>query len=148
MRLEIRCIGQNNDSALNQEITKFSERLSHPFQANIKIYPHSKSKNISVQKSEEAQLLLSNIPKNSLLIATAIKGKNYSTEGLFQLIKTEQQAVIFIGGCNGLDASVTKICQHTWSLSNLTLPHTLVRLIVIEQWYRLNCIFKNHPYHK
>lgn len=148
MKLKIRCIGQKSDSNINQEVQKYLKRITPPFKVEIEIFPHSRAKDAEQQKQEEAKLLLKKIPEKTLLIATAIKGKNYSTEGLQEISEKFDNCIIFIGGCNGLDQSVMDLCRVHWSISNLTLPHPLVRLIVVEQWYRLNCLHKNHPYHK
>ena len=148
MKLQIRCIGHENDKFLNQAIATYVKRLSKPFALEIKAFAHSKHKNIAQQKAEEAKLLLSDLPKDSTYIAAVIAGKNYSTEELSAVISKASTAVLFIGGCNGLDESVLEQCSIHWSISRLTLPHGMVRLIVAEQWYRLNSIYKQHPYHE
>lgn len=148
MKLKIKCIGQKSESNLGHEIKKYHNRISSPFSLDIEIFPHSKHKDKKIQKQEEAKAMLKKIPDNALLIATEINGKNYTTEELRDITNSHENCVIFIGGCNGLDASITNLCKLHWSISRLTLPHTLVRLIVVEQWYRINCLNKNHPYHK
>lgn len=152
MQVIIRCVGQKGPDWLQSEVEKYCKRLSHPYSLCFEIVPHSKNKNPELQKSEEAKKLLNCIPKNCLMIATAINGKSYSTDQVANIIQEKsleyQKAIIFIGGCNGLCKSVTDSCQIIWSLSNLTLPHTHVRLILAEQLYRISCIHKQHPYHK
>lgn len=148
MKLKIRCIGHGNSDLLQQEFLKQQKRISSPFSLEMQIFPHSKSKNITTQKKEEADLLQKNIPSNAYLIATAINGSNFSTEQLYDLACKHHDIILFIGGCNGLDSDLIAKCHKTWSLSNLTLTHSMVRLIIAEQWYRINCIYRNHPYHK
>ena len=60
----------------------------------------------------------------------------------------ESGITFFIGGAEGLGASVKAAVQETWSLSPLTLPHELARLVLLEQLYRAETIRKGHPYHR
>lgn len=144
MKLTIRCIGQEKQDDFN----KYRNRLKKPFSIDLNISPHSKAKDIKQQKSEEAKNLLKNLPNDSFLIATCINGQNISTEDLANKIFNYSKAILFIGGCNGLDQQVIERSDFVWSLSKLTLPHSLVRVIIAEQWYRINCIYNQHPYHK
>ena len=57
-------------------------------------------------------------------------------------------ATILIGGPDGLSNECLALANEKWSLSDLTLPHPLVRIVLIEQLYRAWTILQNHPYHK
>ncbi|HBH11457.1 MAG TPA: 23S rRNA (pseudouridine(1915)-N(3))-methyltransferase RlmH, partial [Gammaproteobacteria bacterium] len=63
-------------------------------------------------------------------------------------IDNQQQISILIGGADGLSSSIKKTADEIWSLSEMTLPHGLVRIIIIEQLYRAWSIISNHPYHR
>jgi len=74
------------------------------------------------------------------------------SEGLAQFIQTRandsaKSLVFLIGGIYGLDEAVLKRADHRWSLSQLTLPHQLVRLLLAEQLYRACTILRNEKYH-
>ena len=59
-----------------------------------------------------------------------------------------QDVNIIVGGADGLDSSIIQQAQLTWSLSKLTFPHQLVKVIVAEQLYRAHSLLSNHPYHR
>lgn len=86
------------------------------------------------------------------LICLDVRGKNWSTEQLAERVQTAMQdgddLAFVIGGADGLSKHVLAQAQACWSLSNLTLPHALVRVLVMEQLYRAMTILHNHPYHR
>ena len=90
--------------------------------------------------------------KDDYLIALDEKGKQMGSEGLAQFIQgraneSVRNLVFLIGGVYGLDDSVLRRANHRWSLSQLTLPHQLVRLVLAEQLYRACTILRNEKYH-
>lgn len=92
------------------------------------------------------------IPKDAYLIALHLKGKSYTSETLAQAIETQQQThshlCFIIGGPDGLDPMIIQLAQAKWSLSPLTFPHPLCRLILLEALYRALSILNAHPYHR
>ena len=97
-------------------------------------------------------MLLDAVPANNMCIALDRQGKELSTKALAdQLGKfydNSQDISILVGGPEGIDAHSLKQCQSTWSLSKLTLPHPLVRVLLAEQIFRAWSILNNHPYHR
>ncbi len=85
-------------------------------------------------------------------IALDRTGKTFDTTALSQSLKhwhdTAQNISLFIGGPEGLSEACLNHADTVWSLSKLTLPHPLVRVIVAEQIYRAWSILTNHPYHR
>jgi 23S rRNA (pseudouridine1915-N3)-methyltransferase len=81
-----------------------------------------------------------------------VRGKNWSTEELSHQLaewRMDGHNVSFvIGGPDGLSQTCLDQADAKWSLSNLTLPHPLVRIVFVEQLYRAWTILQNHPYHK
>lgn len=81
-----------------------------------------------------------------------VRGKSLSTEGLAKKIEQfqmqSQSFAIVIGSADGICPSVLNQSQQRWSLSEMTLPHPLVRIVLMEQLYRAVMILKNHPYHR
>ncbi len=101
---------------------------------------------------KESQLLKDALPSNARLIALAINGKSFSSEELAfklsQLQHLSSHLCFIIGGPEGLTGDILNRCHEQWSLSKLTLPHPLVRIILLESLYRAWSINHNHPYHK
>ena len=102
--------------------------------------------------AKESQLIQSAIHPNDRVIALDVKGKSWSTEQLSdQLIHWQQEGqniALMIGGPEGIPPDCLQLAQQKWSLSALTLPHPLVRVVVAEALYRAWTVTVNHPYHR
>ena len=118
----------------------------------IKAEVRSKSKSIASLKEDEAQRIEREIPPGSAVIALDERGESLTTEALGQLVdkyKTQFGRVVFlIGGPDGLDDRLKVKCHYQLRLSAMTLPHGLVRVMLLEQLYRVWSMAKNHPYHR
>lgn len=101
---------------------------------------------------EECEHLLSATPKNSQVIALDERGESWSSEALARHLSGwlggGRPIAFLIGGAAGLDPECKTRADRVWSLSALTLPHMLVRVIVAEQLYRAWSILERHPYHR
>ena len=101
---------------------------------------------------KESNLLQSKVKKNEFVIALDKEGMSLSTETLrFQFdnwISSSKDISIIIGGPDGLSQKLIKQSDFCWSLSQLTFPHSIVPVIVLEQIYRVWSMTQNHPYHK
>ncbi len=111
-----------------------------------------KSKNIQQAMQQEEKSILAAIPPNAQVIALEVTGRNWSTEVLSNKMQDWMQSgkdvALLVGGPDGMTQACLDKAQEKWSLSSLTLPHPLVRIVVAEQLYRALMIIKNHPYHK
>lgn len=127
---------------------------------NIKIErinPKPRTKNPSpaeIKKAvyEEGLEIKNKIYKNAYLIALDVLGKSFSTEDLSkylnQWMQSGQNISLIIGGADGLSPEILNLANLKLSLSSLTFPHHLAKIIVIEQLYRAHSILNNHPYHR
>ena len=101
---------------------------------------------------KESNLLQSKVKKNEFVIALDKEGVSLNTEKLrFQFdnwISSSKDISIIIGGPDGLSQKLIKQSDFCWSLSQLTFPHSIVPVIVLEQIYRAWSMTQNHPYHK
>lgn len=102
-------------------------------------------------KSEGEAILHAVLPGHKQIVLD-VQGKPWSTEQLAEQLaswRMNGDSLSFvIGGPDGLSAQCLAQADAKWSLSNLTLPHPLVRIVFIEQLYRAWTILQNHPYHK
>ena len=118
------------------------------------IAPAHRGKNSSVDKikHEEGKKLLAAIPKGALVIALDEHGKSLSTKQLSTTmddwLSGGRNIALLVGGADGLSREVLDNANSKWSLSPLTLPHPMVRVIVAEQIYRAWSILNGHPYHR
>ena len=96
--------------------------------------------------------MLAAIPKGCRVVALEIQGKPWSTNQLsIQLqnwMQGGQDIALLIGGPEGLAKDCIQRADQSWSLSPLTLPHPMVRVIIAEQLFRAWSILNNHPYHR
>lgn len=123
----------------------------------IEIAPAKRTKNpspaeIEKYKSQEGQAILSaRLPKEKLWVLD-VKGNMLSTQSLAGRLESAMtdgaDIALVIGGADGVSADVLTQADFKWSLSDLTLPHPLVRVVLIEQLYRAMSIINNHPYHR
>ena len=113
-----------------------------------------RTKNTDIAKAmeKEGESMLAMIGKGEQVIVLDVKGKSWSTEQLAENMASWKMSgsnyCLLIGGPDGLAPACLAIASAKWSLSALTLPHPLVRILVIEQLYRACTILQNHPYHK
>ena len=154
MRLHLIAVGTRMPAWVIAGYNEYQKRLSHCPLNLIAIEASKRSKNsVTLQCiAEEEKKLLAAVPKHSRLIALDETGELWTTQQLAQYWhqwQTVGQAVSFmIGGADGLSEHCLKKAECIWSLSRLTLPHALVRILVAEQLYRASSLTKNHPYHR
>lgn len=103
-------------------------------------------------KQQEGDLLLNTIPKANRMGCMEVGGKSWSTEQLaeqmHQWMQTGQDISLLVGGPEGLSQKCLQQASFKWSLSPLTLPHPMVRVILAEQLYRAWSILHHLPYHR
>jgi 23S rRNA (pseudouridine1915-N3)-methyltransferase len=101
---------------------------------------------------DEGRRMLIAIHPDEYVVALEIRGKSFSSEELArwlgQRLQDGRDVALLIGGPDGLAAECRRRSDLQWSLSPLTLPHALVRVVVVEQLYRAMSILKGHPYHR
>ena len=106
----------------------------------------------SAAVKKEGERLLDALQERDYVVALDVGGKSLSTVDLADKLQHWQLAgrniSMLIGGPDGLSGPVRKRADYCWSLSDLTLPHPLVRVILLEQLYRAHSILVNHPYHR
>lgn len=140
---------------VEQGYQEYAKRLNADCRLKLlEIAPGKRGKNADLAriKQAEGEKLLAAIPKAALVIAMEVKGKTWTTEQLAQQmdgwLHSGQNIALLIGGPEGLSQECVNRADIKWSLSPLTLPHPLVRVLLSEQLYRAYSILKNHPYHR
>jgi 23S rRNA (pseudouridine1915-N3)-methyltransferase len=159
MQIEIRAIGRIREEYIAAGIDEYRKRLRPYTRFSIHEFPevriqdeHSPSGCQQVREREGA-LLLNGIPDSMVIIALDPEGDSWSSSELAQRMASwelsGQGGVVFlIGGPLGLHKTVYTRSDHRLSLSRMTFPHQLVRLILAEQLYRAFRIMRGEPYHK
>jgi len=155
MQFDLIAVGKRMPTWIDTAFKEYSKRL--PKNINFKlieITPAIRSKNnnsVNIKQKEQEKIETA-LSSNSLIIALDEKGKSISSQSFADQLQAwidEQQHIsLIIGGADGLSDSIKKKANQTWSLSLMTLPHGLVRVMVVEQLYRAWSITQNHPYHR
>ncbi|ANJ66560.1 23S rRNA (pseudouridine(1915)-N(3))-methyltransferase RlmH [Halothiobacillus diazotrophicus] len=114
--------------------------------------PRSKSTATERAKAEECARIEAQIPKNAWRIVCDERGKSWSTAALSsqlaEWMQSGRDVAIVVGGADGLTDELRRSADRLWQLSELTLPHPLVRVLLAEQLYRAWSLLNNHPYHR
>lgn len=134
---------------------EYCKRLGPELQIQLtEISPEKRGKSSDIKRimQKEGKRMLQAMPPNTHVIALDREGQSWSTEQLAQRIRDWQQEgldlAILIGGPEGLATACLARAHTRLSLSAMTFPHPLVRIVLAEQIYRAGSILKNHPYHK
>jgi 23S rRNA (pseudouridine1915-N3)-methyltransferase len=155
MRISVIAVGTRMPAWINQGIAQYSKRL--PRELNLvwcEIPLAQRTRDAAAQQLclAEGEKILKAIAPGERVIALDVKGKRLSTPALAQQLEAWQMSgdnySILIGGPDGLSGPCLSRADQCWSLSDLTLPHPLVRVLLAEQLYRAWTITVNHPYHR
>lgn len=135
--------------------TEYARRLPREWAFEIvEIKPVARGAGVTVERARasEAERILAAIPKGAQLVALDERGSGWSTADVAKRIgewtRAGRDLALAIGGADGLDAAIRAAATATWSLSPATLPHGLVRVVVVEQLYRAWSLASGHPYHR
>ena len=130
----------------------YSKRFSGPVRLQYTQIRLAKHPDAERRKSDEAERLLAAAPAGALLIALDENGRSWTTRELAAQLgdwmREGLRPCFLIGGPDGHGQAVLEAASRRWSLSGLTLPHGLVRIIVAESLYRAASILSGHPYHR
>lgn len=155
MHLKIIAVGTKMPAWVEEGVKDFHQRI-RPIQSleliEVPLAKRTKSSEVDRLKAEEAEAIERRLKGNEKLVVLDVLGKSFSTHKLAQFISRwqmeGQDVAILIGGPDGLDTRFVSGKYELLSLSQLTLPHPLVRLLLVEQIYRALAINANHPYHR
>jgi 23S rRNA (pseudouridine1915-N3)-methyltransferase len=154
MRLTIVAVGQKvpdwAQTAYDDYAKRFPPELRVELKA-VKTEPRA-SKTLETLLAAERQRIDAVIPKGTRIVALDERGTAVTTVALSDKLKAWQRegddVAIVIGGPDGLDPGFKQAAHERMRLSDLTLPHAMVRVLLIEQLYRAWSITVNHPYHR
>ncbi len=148
MHVHVLAIGKIKERGLRELIDEYAKRIGRYadyHELELKDAPHRDA------SEELEERLRKAIPARSFVIALEVGGRQLSSAELAQLVGRAEQTsvqhlVFMIGGSYGLPAASSRAADQQLSLSKLTLPHRLARLLLIEQLYRAFTILRGEPY--
>ena len=155
MNICIHAIGKRMPPWVKAGFEDYQARLPRQFTLSLReinLPERSPTSNIERLKAEESQRLLSGIAADDFIVALDQRGKALSSPQLAAQMQgwmdDRRDVSLLVGGPDGLADECLQRAQLKWSLSNATLPHMLVRVILAEQLYRAWTILQGHPYHR
>lgn len=157
MKLQVIAVGKLREAYFKAACDEYASRIRHflPFEESEVVSATSESGNGTGKGAlqTEADAIIKQIPQSSKLIALDIQGKQFSSEKLSQYLQEEMLAstnrlTFVIGGAWGLAPALLDSVALRLSLSPMTFPHELARVLLYEQLYRALSIWKSLPYHK
>lgn len=158
IKVTLLVLGKLKESYLREAIAEYSKRLSRYCSLQIKefdpvrISDKPSQSEIEAALKKEAQMLAQAIPPQSKTVALCIEGKQHSSEQLAEKIKSAAESngsiTFIIGSSFGLHDSIKQQCELRLSMSEMTFPHQLARVMLLEQIYRGFKILEGSAYHK
>lgn len=159
MKITVLCVGKIKEKFFADAIKEYSKRLSRYCKLEIVEVADEKTPDgasdlvVSQIKDKEAERMEKYLPDSAYVIALAIEGKKLTSEKLAEKIDTlgitgTSHLVFLIGGSLGMSDRLLKQADYLLSFSDMTFPHQLMRVILLEQIYRSYRIISHEPYHK
>ena len=154
MKLNIISVGHKMPDWVESACAEYIKRMPREDSIEmIEIKPEKRAAGNSTEniQSLEAKRILDAVGK-AYLIALDERGTSVTTIKLAERMESwltlGRDIALVIGGADGLHDAVKQRADWMWSLSNLTLPHGMVRVLITEQLYRAHSVINNHPYHR
>ncbi len=155
MQIHLIAVGRRMPEWVRLGYTEYARRLPRDCALLLQEIPAGKRlKNTDIARlvREEGERMLAAIPRDAHIVSLDMAGRPWTTDDLAEALRRwrsgGQNVALLVGGPEGLSQSVRERARESWSLSRLTLPHPLVRIVVAEQLYRAWSILHKHPYHR
>ncbi len=156
MKLAILAVGHRMPAWVNDAFGEYAKRMPREMPLQLKeLKPAQRSSaagDIARWLQAEAERITAALPQGALRVVLDERGRSFPTRTLADHLerwRSDGRDVAFIiGGADGLDDTVRSRADLLWSLSPLTLPHGLVRVVLAEQLYRASSLLSGHPYHR
>lgn len=159
MKITVICVGRCKEKYWTDACQEYLKRLSRYAKTEVIEVADEKTKEDAsdaedlLVKETEGKRILSKIPEGSYVIVTAILGEKFDSPKMAakisRIMSNGHSSICFvIGGSLGLSDEVMRRADEKWSFSDLTFPHQMMRVILLEQIYRSFRILNHEPYHK
>lgn len=155
MKLQLVAVGTKMPAWVSAGFQEYQRRFPRDLPLELtEVAAGKRGKNADIERilHKEGEQMLAAVPKSARIVTLDIPGQPWTTEQLAgQLTRWQldgRDTAILIGGPEGLSPACKAAAEQSWSLSPLTLPHPLVRVVAAESLYRAWSINNNHPYHR
>lgn len=155
MKVRLIAIGERMPAWVDTGVAEYAKRLSDDIRLEIvEVAAGKRTKNSDLARirETEGQRMIAALKADDRVVALDVRGKALSTEALAEELRRTlpegRDIALLVGGPEGLAECALARAKERWSLSALTLPHPLVRIVVAEQVYRGWSLLRGHPYHR
>jgi 23S rRNA (pseudouridine1915-N3)-methyltransferase len=155
MRIHLVAVGTRMPSWVVEGYRQYAKRLPRECSlllTEIPLCKRHKSLTAEQAKQQEGQAMLAALPKDCAVVALDVGGNSWGTETLAGQLRdwmgSGRDVALLVGGPDGLSQACLDRADQCWSLSALTFPHPLVRIVLAEQLYRAWTLNTGHPYHR
>ncbi len=155
MKISLIAVGKKMPAWVTEGYNEYAKRMPRECLLElVEIEAEKRGKSGSSRRwmEQEGKRMLAAIPKGDRVIALDVRGMHWSTEKLASQMEGWMHAgsgvSLLVGGPDGLAPDCLQRADQRWSLSSLTMPHPLVRIVLAEQLYRAWSVVNNHPYHR
>ena len=155
MKLQLVAVGTKMPAWVTTGFQEYQRRFPRDLPLElIEISAGKRGKNADIERilQREGEQMLAAVSKSACIVTLDIPGRPWTTPQLATELERWQMdgrdVAILIGGPEGLSPACKAAAEQSWSLSTLTLPHPLVRVLAAESLYRAWSVNNNHPYHR
>ncbi len=153
MKFRVVAVGHRMPDWVDAGFTEYAGRM--PREARVELValkPAARGGPVKRVLEMEGERILAALPAGCVKVVLDERGTLVSTMELARRItrwrESGRDVAFIVGGADGLDPAVKQAADWVWSLSQLTLPHGLARVVLAEQLYRAHSLLHNHPYHR
>lgn len=155
MRLRIITVGSRQPDWVDEAVADYLKRFRAPWRVDlveVEAVARSTGRSFEAALEREGERVLDALRDRERIVLLDETGKSLSTRDLAtrlaQLAESSADIALLIGGADGHAAAVRQRAAESWSLSKMTLPHGLARVMLVEQLYRAYSLSQGHPYHR
>jgi 23S rRNA (pseudouridine1915-N3)-methyltransferase len=155
VHIRLLAVGDRQPSWVDEAFSTYSERLPREWKFHLDVIPavrRNKNDKSRQAMETEGELILAKLGQSEQVVLLDERGKQLTSKALAGKLSGWQidgrDLCFVIGGPDGVAASCKQRADFTWSLSQLTLPHGLARVLFAEQLYRAHSLHTGHPYHR
>jgi 23S rRNA (pseudouridine1915-N3)-methyltransferase len=142
MRIRLIAAGTRLPAWIDAGVAEYARRFSRGLRFEL----------VEIPLAREAERMRAVLRDGDYLVALEVTGRSLTTAALAEWLSARmaggRDIALLVGGPDGLDPALSKAADFRWSLSPLTWPHGLVRILVAEQLYRAHSLLQGHPYHR
>ncbi len=159
MRIDVAAVGRLKQGPERELVSRYAERLAASGRSiglsgpHLTEIPESPARSVAERMAQEAQAILAALPGDSLVVALDERGSTMASDAFAARVgrwrdEGRRNLVFVVGGPDGLAQQVRDRASELLSFGRMTMPHQLVRVLLLEQLYRTATILSGHPYHR